>query len=46
MLTSKYAEHTPLYRQSEIYARRGCSVESFCTVGLGGCVLSSAGTAG
>ena len=24
----------------------GCSVESFCTVGLGGCVLSSAGTAG
>lgn len=24
----------------------GCSVESFCTVGLGGCMLSSAGTAG
>ncbi|WP_407243536.1 IS66 family transposase [Escherichia coli] len=23
MLTSKYAEHTPLYRQSEIYARQG-----------------------
>ena len=23
VLTSKYAEHTPLYRQSEIYARRG-----------------------
>ncbi|EMX71533.1 transposase IS66 family protein [Escherichia coli Envira 10/1] len=23
MLTSKYAEHTPLYRQSEIYGRQG-----------------------
>lgn len=23
VLTSKYAEHTPLYRQSEIYARQG-----------------------
>ena len=23
VLTSKYAEHTPLYRQSEIYGRQG-----------------------
>ena len=23
VVTSKYAEHTPLYRQSEIYGRRG-----------------------
>jgi len=23
VLASKYAEHTPLYRQSEIYARQG-----------------------
>lgn len=23
VLTSKYADHTPLYRQSEIYARQG-----------------------
>ena len=23
VLSSKYAEHTPLYRQSEIYGRRG-----------------------
>ncbi|MCW2482687.1 IS66 family transposase, partial [Candidatus Symbiopectobacterium sp. NZEC135] len=26
VLTSKYAEHTPLYRQSEIYARQGVTL--------------------
>ncbi|WP_434780039.1 IS66 family transposase [Escherichia coli] len=28
VLTSKYAEHTPLYRQSEIYGRQGVELSS------------------
>jgi len=27
VLTSKYADHLPLYRQSEIYARQGVDLE-------------------
>ncbi|MGP3159445.1 IS66 family transposase [Serratia marcescens] len=40
MLTSKYAEHTPLYRQSEIYVRLRRGAESFSAVWLGRCLLS------
>ncbi len=46
VLSSKYAEHTPLYRQSEIYGRRGCGAEPLTAVGLGGCVLPATVTAG
>jgi transposase len=45
VLTSKYAEHTPLYRQSEIYGR-WCGAEPLTAVGLGGCMLPAAVTAG
>lgn len=38
VLTSKYAEHTPLHHQSEIYSRQG--------VGLGGCMLPAVVPAG
>ncbi|MFP1592054.1 transposase [Escherichia coli] len=34
VLTSKYAEHTPLYRQSDIRPAR-CGAEAFTAVGLG-----------
>ncbi len=46
VLTSKYAEHTPLYRQSEMYGRQGVESESFTAVGLGGCTLPATVTAG
>lgn len=46
VLTSKYAEHTPLYRQSEIYWPPGCGAEPLTAVGLGGCVLPATVTAG
>ncbi len=30
VLTSKYADHTPLYRQSEIYSRQGVEPSRYC----------------
>lgn len=47
VLTSKYAEHPPLYRQSEIYARQGVELSRSVLSGwVGGCVLPITVTAG
>ncbi|WP_251299664.1 IS66 family transposase zinc-finger binding domain-containing protein [Escherichia coli] len=35
VLTGKYCEHLPLYRQSEIFARQGCRTEPGLTLQLG-----------
>ncbi|EHW56444.1 transposase IS66 family protein, partial [Escherichia coli DEC10A] len=40
VLTSKYAEHTPLYRQSEIYGRQGVELSRSL---LSGWVMHAAG---
>ena len=38
--------NNPLYRQSEIYSRQGVGAEPFTAVGLGGCMLPAAVSAG
>jgi transposase len=42
VLVSKFSDHLPLYRQSEIYAREGTG--SLDTGGLGGCQRATART--
>ena len=47
VLTSKYAEHTPLYRQSEIYGRQGVELSRSLLSGwVDGCMLPAAVSAG
>ncbi|EIQ63413.1 putative transposase protein [Shigella dysenteriae 225-75] len=46
VLISKYAEHTPLYRQSEMYGRQGVELSRSLLSGLGGCMLPATVTAG
>ncbi|WP_269451023.1 IS66 family transposase [Phaeobacter inhibens] len=46
VLVSKYADHSPLYRQSQIYAREGINLERVHTGGLGRPLCGTAGAAG
>lgn len=46
VLTAKYCEHLPLYRQKEILARQGGGAEPRTALQLGGCVLPFNGAAG
>ena len=46
VLVSKYGDHCPLYRQSEIYAREGVELDRYDTSGLGGRNEPVAGAAG
>ena len=47
VLVSKYADHLPLYRQAQIYARQGISLDRSNSGGLGWtCRLAAAAGAG
>ncbi len=46
VLTSKYAEHTPPHRQLKTARPARCGAEPFTAVGLGGCTLPAAVSAG
>ena len=45
VLVSKYADHLPLYRQSQIFARQGVTLDRLDAVQLGRSCVLVAGTA-